>query len=176
MNNEEATQTSEKLKKILRDQGLGWVCDEVVEEIRLGKITEKQVDTFKEVPREDRRYGLLSPSIHIEKGPKATLTTIDKFTPQEQLTILVSAVERAVVETVDLETQVGSFFSQSFTDKSTGTKEEIDVDEMTSATEVHFVRPEERQRDTIASASQSKERSAAAAKLRGLLAELRKDI
>jgi len=43
----EASQAFEELDRILKGHGLSWVSDQVREEIRLGKLQEKQVETLK---------------------------------------------------------------------------------------------------------------------------------
>jgi len=177
LDNEEALQAFISLERILRIEGLNWVCDQVQEEIRLGKLQEKQVETYKELRASDADVNqFVSPHKRMGKGPKAKLMTVGDFSPQERLRMLIDAMQRAVVDTGDLEEQIGRFFSSPPRSAQSETSDERGDAEMGAAQEVRFVRPEQESSNTVTTLRRPAERENAIRRLRGLIEALRAEI
>jgi hypothetical protein len=98
----------ERLLSALRQNHLGWVADQVIQEVRLGKTAQKQVDTL----RESRRGGVSSSSDmrsypkQLEKGPRATFPVTEAYTSAERLALVLDAIEQAVINTAEMETEL----------------------------------------------------------------------
>lgn len=94
MDNEEIRDVDRRLRDIATKHGLDWVLAQVDEEIRVGKLTQKRVSTYKEdedrSPNTDRGFRPVS---------KATLTASVEYSDQEKLLLLIDAIEQAAVNT-----------------------------------------------------------------------------
>lgn len=104
MNEEENNIVYESLLKILQDQGLEWVSEQVEEQVRLGKTIDKEVETLKEPRRSSQMSMFVSEYEHrYTRGPKAKFPVRVKYEPGERLNLLISAIKEAVVNTSEME-------------------------------------------------------------------------
>jgi hypothetical protein len=85
---------------------LSWIGAEVADEIRLGKPTQREIETLKS--RKDLPYGSSDPNDigWLGKGPRATYPLTIEYTACEQLELLIDAIERAVVNTAFMEDEL----------------------------------------------------------------------
>lgn len=113
MTPEECSQVYDQLVAMMRESGMAWVTEQVIETILLGKSQPKKVRTFRE-PSPNERLPLLysiDDSNHLTvseskrrlTGPEVDLTATREYTPQERLMLLISAIEQAVIETAAME-------------------------------------------------------------------------
>jgi hypothetical protein len=175
LNDGEAREAFVGLDRLLREKGLDWVCDQVQDEIRLGKLERKEVETVKELRSTDETK---QPSLRkpMGKGRKVTLMTVGEFSPQERLRILIDAMQRAVVDTGDLEQDVAAFFNSPPRQVEANTDVARTNAEMDAAREIRFVRLDQRRSDTVTTPERPLERGDAIRRLRGLIDELRGEI
>lgn len=175
LNEGEAREVFVGLDRLLREEGLDWVCDQVQDEMRLGKLERKEVETVKELRSTDapKQPSLGKP---MGKGRKETLMTVGEFSPRELLRMLIDAMERAVVDTGDLEEEVVAFFSSPPRQVEANTDAGRSDVEMDSAREIRFVRLDQRRSDIITTPERPLERGDAIRRLRGLIDELRAEI
>ena len=108
MEDQESSAIYDTLLATLRRVGLEWVTDQVIEEVRLGRTIEREVETFKgsRLPTDfiDVRSREYSPQFR--RGPKATFPVTEEYRPPERLKLVLDAIEQAVVNTVDMEHEV----------------------------------------------------------------------
>jgi hypothetical protein len=175
LNDGEAREVFVGLDRLLREAGLDWVCDQVQDEIRLGKLERKEVETVKELflIDETKQPSLRKP---MGKGRKERLMTVGEFSPQERLRMLVDAMQRAVVDTGDIEEEVVAFFNGPPRQRESNTVVARSDAEMDSAREIRFVRLDQRRSDILTTPERPLERGDAIRRLRGLIDELRAEI
>lgn len=89
---------------ILYHQNLNWVVEQVNEQIATGKTQPKRVRAY----RETRDMPLLP----MRLGAEVELAETIPYTPQEQLLILVRAVEQVVSNVADMEDKVVETFER----------------------------------------------------------------
>jgi hypothetical protein len=97
--------------EILRQQKLGWVVDQVQQQINAGKLLEKQVDTYA-APRSTQT---IFSEEYIElpsRGPKKTFPVSVEFEPPEMVELIIDALERAVIDTAEMERSFLTFFGE----------------------------------------------------------------
>lgn len=109
---QECSQVYDQLVEMLHEAGMEWVNEQVAETILLGKSQPKKVRTFREPSTNERlpaRYNTTSNYLTASEnkrrltGPEVDLTATREYTPQEQLTLLINAIEQAIVETAEME-------------------------------------------------------------------------
>ncbi len=105
MEDQECNQAYERLLGIIGEIGLGWVAEQVIEEVRLGRTVQREVETFRGgrpasalVDLGPREYPL-----EYRRGPRATFPVTEEYRPPERLRLLLGAIEQAVVNTADME-------------------------------------------------------------------------
>jgi hypothetical protein len=185
LSDEDAELAYNQLAESLQANRLSWVVQQVDDEIRFGKTEERELETFKEVPSEQLVMGYFPESRQLRRGPKAKFAIVRQFTSQEKLKLLTHAIERAVVDTAEMELYVSKLFSSPMTAPAEDISEEAiersarAANEMVVAESVRLVHAE--QADEIGQitelrASESALRSSAAADLRRVLRELLKEI
>jgi hypothetical protein len=81
----ECQQTYQELVTLLQDLQLGWVVDKVEAQIQRGKMAEEPLD------------------VPAQAASQAVLTKPETYTEQEQLLLLIDAVERLVVGSIAIE-------------------------------------------------------------------------
>ena len=89
MNEQDCLTVYDELVEILNQLQFGWVSEQVLEVISAGKTVEEMVSG--------------------RKSPDLKLTY---HTPQEQLLLLIHALEKAVIHAVDLELEIAQNFSE----------------------------------------------------------------
>ncbi len=94
MNGAEIRDVDRRLRDVVTNHDLDWVLDQVDEEIRVGKLTQKKVTTYKE---DEDRNSFSDQSF--KPVSKAMLTASIEYSDQEKLLLLVDAIEQAVVNT-----------------------------------------------------------------------------
>lgn len=116
MDDQQCTETYEILHKVLEQNGLGWVFEQVEEEIRLGKTVEREIDTL----REDKQgFDLFTHEDYpttLKKGTKARYPVTIQYSPPERLLLLIDALERAVVNTAEMEYHITDVFEGELED------------------------------------------------------------
>jgi len=155
MNDQKCEEIRHRLEALLKQHRLEWVIGQVNEEIRSGKMTSEAVVAVKDeasVPSEIRPTR--KPRVTKEKFLRRV-----NYTKREQLVLLIDAVERAVVDVIDLGLQVGDFVEK----------------ESVHGKEVKFASEEEGVHGRLFSPSEAISRKGSAAKLKTLLAGLKKE-
>ena len=112
MTDKECLETYQRLVDILNQNRLAWVVAQVEEQIRLGKTTEKEIDTLKEGRGEFELFTIEDYPSRLRKGPKATFPVTVDYQPPERLALLLDAVERVIVNTVDMENHLIEYFGK----------------------------------------------------------------
>lgn len=111
MGADESIEIYNKLISALRENKLDWIIDQVTEHIRLGKTVEKEIETLKEDPSEKMVVYTFGDHVpKFKKGPRATFPVTENYTPQEQLLLLIDAIEQALVNTNEMERNFVEFF------------------------------------------------------------------
>ncbi len=90
----EATRIFNGLDSVLRESGLDWVSAQVLQEVALGKPNRKTIS----VPGEE------SDSTRPSRRQRVEFLSTVPYTPEEQLQLLVDAIEQTVVATVEMQT------------------------------------------------------------------------
>lgn len=109
MNEQECIHAFERLIKILNDNGLGWVAEQVNEQIRIGKTIQREIETLKEGKGMPLFATVDDYSSKLTRGPKATFPVTVEYQPSERLELLINAVRQAIVDTADMEHHLVSF-------------------------------------------------------------------
>jgi len=110
MNNDECKEVFDTLIKMLNDQGLGWVVEQVQEQIRIGKTEEKEIKTLKEARHSPSIFELDDYRKQLKTGPLATFPVAVEYGSEERLQLLIDAIEQVVVNTAQMEESFTSFF------------------------------------------------------------------
>ena len=101
----EARDLLSEISDALRSAGLGWILEQVDQEIATGRVITKSlsvpVDDFLEYEASPRR-GRGEPS----PGRRARFTSNEPYTPKEELSVLVRAVEQAVVVPIQMQNEI----------------------------------------------------------------------
>jgi hypothetical protein len=107
MTDTECEATFEQLQRTMINAQLQWVTNQVDEVIRFGRTVTKAVYSRPDAPEEIAVAGLA------EKGRKSrvNVSATRPYTPPEKLTILISALENAVIETEEMLKAVRFYFS-----------------------------------------------------------------
>jgi hypothetical protein len=157
----EALTIYNELRGVLAETGFSWVLDEVDGEVRLGKTEAKRIRiSERDAPsdfllRTETRY-----------GKPTTFTGSVEYTAHERLGLLIDALEHASVDVAELHEAAVHILTQA---SSAGHAER-------SITEILFIDPitgESRESST----PETRQRlSAASARLRPLLQELRREL
>lgn len=104
MEAEESRMFFGNLVDMLYQQNLGWVVEQVNEQIATGKTQSKKVRAYREA--RDRAQ------LPMRLGGEVELAETVPYTPQEQLLILVSAIEQAVSNIANMEDRVIATFEK----------------------------------------------------------------
>lgn len=128
MNENECTQIYEQLIKMVNEKWLGWVTVQVAEQIKIGKIVHREIETLKE----DRVMGLFTIDEYrsrLKRGPKATFAVTEEYKPSERLELLIDAIKEVIVNTADMEHHLVEFYEK---DEKSPKKIEFRNDELTN--------------------------------------------
>ncbi len=112
LSNHECEELFEGLAALLVDFRLEWVVDQVQNQIRIGKVIEREIETLKEAKLEQLPLGIRD-TYGYAKGPKATFPVTIPYTPSEKLTLLISAIEHVVINTALMEKALAENLSTS---------------------------------------------------------------
>lgn len=96
MDSEEATKLFEELVRILTATQLSWVVEQVRQQIAAGKEITKTVSVASDAPSEVTR----------RKRQRVPFASTTEFSREEQLSILVNAIDQSVVGTADMEREI----------------------------------------------------------------------
>jgi hypothetical protein len=106
MNEQEMIKLNADLQRMLNDLGLGWINEQVNEQVRAGKIVTKEVQMFKEVDAEQLSLaGSYRPS-----GRPQQMIGVEPYTPEEQLQMLLDAIEKSMTDVAAMKEEIASFF------------------------------------------------------------------
>ncbi len=109
MNDQECLDTYEDLAKLLNEQNMEWVTDQVASEIREGKTVQRLVDTIKDGKDADTLFATDDGSF--KKGPKATFSATVEYSPLERLELLIGAIRQAIVTIAEMEQHLAKFYT-----------------------------------------------------------------
>ena len=91
----------------LRAHGLSWVAAQVQDQVRAGKPTTRMV-----APRPAAVTGLFADELSQPRSPRRErLAATEPYSPKERLGLALDALERAVIQTGDMEEEVMKFFA-----------------------------------------------------------------
>jgi hypothetical protein len=112
MPDDECNRTFDTLKEAVTREGLGWVSNQVDEEIRFGRTVTKTVSS-----RPDNREDLVVQGLEEKtRQAKVRVSATTPYSPQEKLSILISALENVCVETDEMQRAVRTYFSSHVSD------------------------------------------------------------
>ena len=103
MNSEEATRVFQSLTTMLKDVGLGWLAEQVSHEVLSGKEISKRVSVESEE---------FTPTGRPRRQRTAFVSTVP-YSANEQLFLLVNAIEHSVVGIAEMENFLLEFASQN---------------------------------------------------------------
>jgi hypothetical protein len=109
MNEQESIHAFDRLTKILNENGLGWVTEQVNEQIRNGKTIQREIETLKEGKEMPLFATFDDYPRKLTRGPKATFPVTVEYQPSERLELLIDAIRQSIVDTADMEHNLVSF-------------------------------------------------------------------
>jgi hypothetical protein len=112
MTAEECNIVYDTLVSTLDISGLQWIVSQVEEQLRLGKTVEKEIRTLTEGRSRDTLQGFEEYREHLRSGPKATFPITIEYEPKEKLSLLIEAIEQAVIDTAEMENHIIEFFGK----------------------------------------------------------------
>jgi hypothetical protein len=102
----------EQLLETLRDSALGWVADQIREQVRGGKLVVRHVTPVApSASHELAEEGYTPPSS--QGGRKTRLTATEDYSAKECLSIAIAAIESAILHAAEVEDELLSFFEGS---------------------------------------------------------------
>lgn len=104
MDNQDFQRVFNDLSSTLTQQGLGWIVSEVIDVINEGQISTVKVETFKETLSDS------GVEREIQRASIAEFLSVVEYTPQEQLLLLLEAIEQTLVQTAAMEQEIAEFF------------------------------------------------------------------
>lgn len=104
MDDQDFQRIFDDLSLTLTEQGLGWIVSEVIDVINEGQISTVKVETFKETLSDS---GI---EREIQRASKAEFLSVVEYTQQEQLLLLIDAIEQTLVQTAAMEQEIAEFF------------------------------------------------------------------
>jgi hypothetical protein len=113
MNDKECDEVYQRLTDMVNQIGLEWVIAQVAEQIRLWKTVEKEIETLRETRTERTLFTVNEYRSEFRKGPKATFPVTVEYSSRERLSLLIDAIEQAVVNTADMEHHLLNFFDKA---------------------------------------------------------------
>lgn len=160
MTTEECNIVYDTLVDILNKSELGWIVSQVEDQLRIGKTVEKEITTLTEGRSRNALLGFEEYREHLRSGPKATFPVTIDYDSKEKLSLLVDAVEQAVVDTAEMEKHILDFFGE----------------ELPSLESVEFYSDEVTREPISINRQSTASRQIYGSKLKLLLEDLRKEI
>jgi hypothetical protein len=106
MNDTECNETFGELTEIVHSSGLGWIIEQVKDEIRVGRnIDEETVQGFSS-DEEPRLFPFDPGSEYLKAGPRAKFPVVREYSACERVILLIEAIDRAVADTAQMEAEV----------------------------------------------------------------------
>lgn len=99
-------QAFDKLITILNEKKLTWVTDQVQEQIRVGKPMVRRVKELKPTRQVSLRDSRLFDDEALRPGREVQFRATEAYTASEQLQLLLSAIQQAVIYTAAIEKAV----------------------------------------------------------------------
>ena len=164
MEDREYQELYNSLITVLQKKRLNWVINEIDEQIRIGKLEEKEAKPLKErkLLEQNALPGFQQDTSLFEYGSKTKFQVRREYKPQERLLILINAIEQAVINIVEIENEVMAFF---------------DTDPGLGKIDVTFTPTENEEEYTFTINSIDKmPKNSDVDKLKGLLTRLRKEV
>lgn len=96
----------EALLQSMRDQGLGWVVEQVQQQVRAGKLVTKDVTPFRE--SYSSRF-IEELAVGTRRRRRERLAATEEYSAEERLSLVLEAIENAVVHTAEIQDQVLQF-------------------------------------------------------------------
>lgn len=155
MSERSAEQAYKILISALNEQGFLWVVAQIQEQIRAGKLIDKEISSQSVADIGEFALPQIGSS-QASKRRRKGLTT-EEYTPEEMLDIAVDAIEALAIHSAEMENDLGNFCKSAFTDEA---DIRFEPDELDTSEAVVFARPSEARRMKVD-------------KLRGLLLEVR---
>ena len=97
------------LLELIRSLGLGWVAEQVVEEVSVGKVLPADFKARRAdmTARGSFLFASGSPDSELpRRGPREDVLVMEEYTPEDRLRLLLDAIEEAVVNTGSMEDQL----------------------------------------------------------------------
>ena len=106
MDNNELERLYDGLVEILRSNGLGWVADQVADEVRIGKLSQRDIKT--------RQIDMVQPTVFSENYSQVRSSSVgnrevlarDEYPLKDRLRLLIAAIEEAVIHAGAMELQL----------------------------------------------------------------------
>ena|SRR5260370_221210 len=105
-------QAFDKLITILNERKLTWVTDQVQEQIRVGKPMMRRVKELKPTRQVSLRDSRLFDDEALRPGREVQFRATEAYTTSEQLLLLLSAIQQAVIHTAAIEKAVSDKFPE----------------------------------------------------------------
>lgn len=110
MDSNEIEQLYDGLLEILRSNGLGWVADQVAEEVSLGRILPRDFKTRQADMVQLRAYSdddfEAQTEVQTMKIGSREILARDEYAPEDRLQLLIDALEEAVIHAGTMEDQL----------------------------------------------------------------------
>ncbi len=107
----------EQLAETLQAHDLGWVVDQINEQLAQGKTEQVKISIYKEVsveePTKEQMHLFDGQDVKksLKPSTKQERMVIFEYSPQERLRLLVEAVKNVVSQTTELEEHVTKFYN-----------------------------------------------------------------
>lgn len=92
-----------EVQRLLRAAGLGWVVEQVAEEVRLGVPESREVEVYKEVRGQPTVAMSADARPNVRRSKKAKFDSVREVSESEKLRWLLDATEEAVVRSAMIE-------------------------------------------------------------------------
>jgi hypothetical protein len=92
----------DSIGEFLGRHGLGWVVNQVAEQVRIGRTVLTEVDTLKRGTQEELGFSVTA----FKKGPRARFMATAEYSAKEKLLLLLDAVQQTVIITNEMASQV----------------------------------------------------------------------
>ncbi len=113
MDDGSATEYFAALARILNEKDLGWVVNQVNDEIRFGKVGSGEFLAVKEERRnESIQTSFFESREDYKIKKKEKFNVIVPYTEKEKLKLLIEAIKRLVIDTTEMENHIMDFFTQ----------------------------------------------------------------
>lgn len=108
MTEQECREVYDQLAKMLSENKLDWVIEQVAEEILFGKTDEREVQPLKKIDsKKPDLFQEASEEHFLPKGPRTKFPVTSEYKEGEKLELLIKAVEQVIVNAPKM--QAGTF-------------------------------------------------------------------